>query len=199
MTSATAIARYVVAFAIVIVLSGCHRSPDRNPVTAVDLVREFDRAERRPAAVFRVTDHRVGDLAQPSIVAPVPSRMTWSLPLPERGVFRASVALSDPPDGASPAAVRLRVGVSDHRIFEGLGAVTLEPGARRWVDLRADLSAYAGWKWSLFYRPHRQTWRLNLAADATGGEPAVVVWGSPSIVTDSGSAREYAIRRRSTF
>lgn len=125
--------------------------------------------------------------------------MTWSLPLPERGVFRASVALADPPGGAPAAAVRLRVGVSDHRIFEGLGAVTLEPDARRWFDLQADLSAYAGWKWSLFYRPGRQTWRLNLAADAAGGAPALAVWGSPSIVTDSEAAREYAIRRRSTF
>lgn len=180
---------------LLIILSAC-RIPDRNPVTVVDLVREFDRAEKRPAAVFQMTDHRVGDTARPSIVAPVPSRLTWSLPLPKRGVFQAFVALPDPPAGTAGAPIRLRVGVSDHRIFEGLSDVTLTPGERRWFSLRADLSAYAGWQWSLFYRPDRVTWRLNLAADGAEAAHAIAVWGSPEIVTDSESAREYAIRRQ---
>ena len=121
--------------------------------------------------------------------------MTWPLPLPRRGVFQAFVSIADAPPGTVAAPVRLRVGISDHRIYEGLSDVMLNPGTQQWTDLRADLSAYAGWKWSLFYRPERVTWRLVLAADATSAAPATAVWGSPEIVTDTRSAREYAARR----
>ena len=126
----------------------------------------------------------------------MPSRLTLALPLPRRGVFHARVALAEPQPGARPAAVRIRVGVSDHRIYEGLTELTLAPGERTWVDVRADLSPYAGWKWSLFYRPDRITWRVVLAADATENVPATVLWASPEIVTDTKSAREYSARRQ---
>ncbi|MGH9371214.1 MAG: hypothetical protein ACRD15_06755, partial [Vicinamibacterales bacterium] len=58
------------------------------------------------------------------------------------------------------------------------------------------LSAYAGFKWSLFYRPDRITWRVVLATDAVGSGSPRAIWGSPEIVTDHRSAREYVTRRR---
>jgi hypothetical protein len=119
-----------------------------------------------------------------------------SLPLPRRGVLRAFVALGEAPPGIVAAPVRFRIGVSDDRIYEGLLERILAPGGRSWTELRVDLSAYAGWKWSLFYRPESMTWRVVLAADATGVAPAAVFWGSPEIVTDTQSAREYALRRQ---
>jgi hypothetical protein len=156
-------------------------------------MREFGRAEKRPAVAFDIAEREVGGTSRPAIVAPVPSRLTWSMQLPKRATFQAVVALSNPPPGIAPAPVRLRVGISDHRTFEGLSEVTLSPGSG-WADLRADLSAYAGWKWSLFYRPDRITWRLNLSTDAIGGLPAIALWSRPEIVTDTQSAREYAAR-----
>ena len=81
-------------------------------------------------------------------------------------------------------------------IYEPLTQVVLSPDARGWTDLRADLSAYAGRKWSLFYRPDRIVWRLVLAADAIDTAPATVLWGEPQIETDTESAREYAARRQ---
>lgn len=175
-----------------IVSSGCVQSRDAVPVTAVALIRDFDRAETRPPSGFEVSTQQRGDVVHPSIVAPVPSRMIWPMPLPRRGSFRAFVSLAqrtDPP-------VRLRIGVSDHRIYEGLADVTVPPDGGRWIELRADLSAYAGWKWSLFYRPDRVSWRIVLSADATGAAPSRAVWGSPEILADTKSALEYAARRR---
>jgi hypothetical protein len=156
----------------------------------------MDRADKRPAGGFSIAMPQVNGAPRPAIAAAVPSRLTLALPLPRRGVFHAFVALADGPPGATAAPVRLRVGVSDHRIYEGLTELILAPGARTWIDLRADLSAYAGWKWSLFYRPDRITWRIVLAADAMENVPARVLWGEPEIVTDSDSAREYFARRQ---
>ncbi len=156
----------------------------------------MDRADKRPPAGFTLGPHEVGGVPHPAIAATVPSRLTLALPLPRHGVFHAFVAIADPPAGARTAAVRLRVGVSDHRIYEGLTAVTLVPGNRAWTEIRTDLSAYAGWKWSLFYRPERTLWRLVLAADATDDAPGTVLWAGPEIVTDTQSAREYTARRQ---
>jgi hypothetical protein len=196
MTSAIARAGQVHCLLAAIVLSGCPSSTPSAPVRAVDLIRELDHAEQRPPHGFAVAEHRLDGVVRPVIVAVVPSRLTLPLPLPRHGVFRALVALSDPPPGVRAAAVRLRVGVSDHRIYEGVTEAILPPGEQTWMDIRADLSAYAGWKWSLFYRPDRTTWRVVLAADATDNVPATVFWGMPEIITDTMSAREYSARRQ---
>jgi hypothetical protein len=179
-----------------IVLCGCRSSTPLAPVRVVDLIHEMDRAEKRPPGGFAIAMQQVDGVARPVIAAAVPSRLTLALPLPRHGVFHALVALADGPPGARAAPVRLRVGVSDHRIYEGVKELILTPGTRTWIDLRADLSAYAGWKWSLFYRPDGITWRVVLAADATENVPATVLWGAPEIVTDTESAREYTARRQ---
>ena len=171
-----------------LLLAGCRAPVSSAPVVIVDFIKEFDRADQHPAAGFALADHVISGTRHAAIVAMAPSRLTWSLPLPRHATFRAVVA----PTGPTP--VRVRVGVSDARIYEGLAEATLTPGAG-WVTMTADLSAYAGWKVSLFYRPERQAWRVNLSADAIGGQPAQVAWGSPEIVATTADALEYMKRR----
>jgi hypothetical protein len=118
----------------------------------------------------------------------VPGRIVWQLRLPRRGVFHTLVAL----DG--PASVRVRVGISDDRVYEERARARLTADRRDWTSLDVDLSPYAGWKWSLFYRPDRIAWRVVLSADAIDGVPGRVVWGVPVITTDADGAREYARR-----
>jgi hypothetical protein len=91
--------------------------------------------------------------------------------------------------------VRVRLGISDNRVYEGLAEHTLNPGTG-WTEFRTDLSAYAGIKASLFYRPDRITWRLVLSTDRVGPAPATAVLGSPEILTDVSSAKEYLTRRQ---
>jgi hypothetical protein len=113
--------------------------------------------------------------------------------LPHRGLFRAFAAQK--PSGTPAGPVRVRVGISDDRIYEGLAEAVLKPGEMRWTEIQVDLSAYAGWQWSLFYHPDRITWRVVLASDPIGEAPAAVLWGAPQIVTDTDAAVEYASRR----
>jgi hypothetical protein len=153
-------------------------------------------AEQRPAGAFTLTAASLGGVSRPVVAAAVPSRLTVRLPLPRDGVFHTMVALADPPIGTQRAGARLRLGVSDERTYEQLTEVVLTPDARGWTEMRADLSAYAGWKWSVFYRPDRIVWRLVLAVDAVDTGPATVLWGEPRIETDTESAREYVARRQ---
>jgi hypothetical protein len=156
-------------------------------IAVVDLIKEFDRADGRPAGTYTIAEYTAAGSALPSITGPAPGRLTWTLPLPRHGMFRARVATASAP-------ARVRVGVSDNRIYERLAELDVAPGA--WSPIILDLSDYAGWKWSLFYRPERQAWRLNLSADAPGGVPATIAWGLPEIVAPAGDAAlEYAKRR----
>jgi len=185
---------HTLAVASLLLLAGCSGSVGGVPVRVIDLLNEFDRAERRPVPGAEAPAFEIAGVARPAIVMPVPSRVTWSVPLPRRGLLRTSAALA-PAASATPPPVRVRIGISDHRIYEGLSekVVTDRDG---WVEFSVDLSAYAGWKWSLFYRPDRVTWNLVLAADAGGEGAATVVWAGPEIVTDAAAAREYAARRQ---
>lgn len=89
----------------------------------------------------------------------------------------------------------MRVGISDNRIYEGLTEAVLTTREPRWTEVHAELSRYAGWQWSLFYHPDRTIWRLVLSTDPLDGTPAAVMWGTPSVFTDTDSALEYASRR----
>lgn len=172
--------------------AGCRPRSDAAPVPVVHLLRELDAAERRPPSGFLVTAHEKDGGARPAVVVPVPSRLTLPLPLPRRGVLRTALAVqSDDPAGA----VRFRVGVSDHRVYENLDDIVVTADRPGWMELRTDLSAYAGFKWSLFYRPDAVTWRVVLAADTLGGPPVRGVWAAPEIVTDRAAAVEYVERR----
>ena len=187
--------RYALAIFAVILFAGC-RHVEQPSIQAVNLLREVDAAEKRPPAGFQIADREIDGVSRPSLVVPVPSRLTIPLPLPRDGMLRAFAALEPPRPGQPAASVRLRVGVSDDRIYERLTDVVLTPGQQGWVDVRTDLSAYAGRKWSLFYHPERVTWRVVLAADAIDGVPTTAVWGSPEIVTDREGAKEYTARRQ---
>jgi hypothetical protein len=196
MTSAIASPRHIPVLVILLFISACGPRPDPVPVPVVDLIRCFERADKRPDTGFTMTTYSAGGATHPSIVATVPSRFTCAFPMPRRARFHAYMALASQSGGAPAGSARVRIGISDDRIYEHLTERILTPGDPRWIDLSADLSAYAGWKWSLFYRPDRMTWRLVLATDSIDGTPSKVVWGLPQILSDGASAREYVARSR---
>ncbi len=169
---------------------------DPSPVRIVNLVRDFRDAEARPSlAAFEVADVSVAGQSEPAIRTIAPSRLIFVLPIPRRSSFTARVAIEGGIDGAPPQPLRFRVGVSDDRIFEQLADVLLTPGVQAgWTELGADLSAYAGWKWSLFYRPEERRWRLVLSTDAVSGVRGRGVWGAPGIDGDRSAAREHVER-----
>lgn len=166
--------------------AGCRPAPSSAPVPVVDFIKEVRRAEQRPSA-YTITEWNAAGTIRPALAGPSPGRLIWTLPMPRGARFEAQVA-------AAGAPVRVRVGISDERIYEALAESTIAPGTA-WAPMSLDLSAYAGWKPSLFYRPDRMVWRLVLSADAVSGAPGTVAWGSPQIVASSRNALEYQSRR----
>jgi hypothetical protein len=159
-------------------------------------MRDVRDAEARPSrAAFEVADVSVAGRSEPAIRTIAPSRLVFVLPVPRRSAFVAQVAIDGGVDGAPPQPLRFRVGVSDDRIYEQLAEVLITPGVQTgWTELRADLSAYAGWQWSLFYRPETERWRLVLSTDAPSGVRGRGVWGAPGIDGDRSAAREHVER-----
>ena len=170
---------------LLVAAAGCRAGAPPDSIAVVDFIRDVDLADRRPSS-YAAGSFTAGGQLLPAVVGPAPGRLTWMLPLPRHGRFRAAVA-------ARGAPVRLRIGISDDRTYDGLGQATLQPAAP-WTAIDIDLSAYAGWKPSLFYRPDRVRWRFVLSADAITGVPASVAWGRPEIVAPPGDVREYLRR-----
>ena len=111
--------RHVLSIVVVILCAGC-RHVEETSVPAVNLLREFEAADKRPSTGFEIADREVDGISHPSIVAPVPSRLTIPLPLPRHGVLRAFVSLEPVAGGAPAAPIHLRIGISDDRIYERL-------------------------------------------------------------------------------
>ncbi len=99
-----------------------------------------------------------------------------------------------PPE--ADGAVAVRVGVSDNRIYNTVVEPTIATTNKdAWVLVDADLSLYAGRKWSLFYRPDETKWRIVIGTHVISGTVANVYLGAPALMSDVEGAREYLRRQ----
>ena len=138
-------------------------------------------------------EHTFGGVSRATLVVPAESRVTWQQFVPHRG--RLQVHVGFPPGAAG--AIAFRVGVSDNRIYNTVSEATIataDAQAKGWIPVDADLSLYAGRKWSLFYRPDETRWRLILGTHVLSGEVPSVYLGAPALMTDVEGAREYLRR-----
>jgi hypothetical protein len=165
-------------------------------VRTIDLIKVLDHAELRPSsASFQLAEHTFAGQPRASIVVPVPSRITWPTAIPRRATLGLDAAAV--PRGGGVAAVRVRIGISDDRVYEALAERTILTDTAAWTPIAVDLSPYAGRKFSLFYQPDGRTWRLVLAADVAEGA-ADLYWGNPGIDTDAAAARDFTRSRAQT-
>lgn len=113
--------------------------------------------------------------------------------MPHRAALRVYAAV--PPDSA-PASAAVRLGISDGRLYDHLReqVITSDESAKDWVAVSADLAAYAGRKFSLFYRPDFTKWQVVVGTFVVSGSPGGVVLGEPGLYADTESAREYQDR-----
>jgi hypothetical protein len=147
----------------------------------IDLMSELPRAERRAHGAIdqlvRIDLVNIGGDVEPALVMDAPARVIYSLKMPGTARLRTRVAVTSNGGGVA-SGVQIRVGVSDDRFYDELLRLRLLP-AQPWTPVDVDLSRYSGPKWSVFYQPGRQTWKLILNADVMPGGAAA--WAQPAI------------------
>src|SRR3954452_15374700 len=126
MTNAIAATRYLACVVVSLILGACRYSNPSAPIRPVDLVHESDRPDKRPPAGFAIAERDIGGLRVPVIAETATSRLTFDLPMTRDGARRARAAFETRTPESSPG-VRLRLGVSDQRIYEGLSETVLAP------------------------------------------------------------------------
>jgi hypothetical protein len=161
----------------------------------VDFLRKLQDAERRPTSGrFDAGEHTFGGRSLASLVVPAESRLTWTIAVPHRARLRLLAAV---PATNGEASIAFRVGISDERLYNTLVELPVssaETAARGWVPVEADLSRFAGWHWSLFYRPDSRLWKIVIGTHVLSGDPPAAYLGIPALMTDAEGAREYLAR-----
>jgi hypothetical protein len=154
----------------------------------IDLLSLLSHAEKRPLGVsgtaFSFRTVQIGGQSQPAVAVPQPSRVGWVLKIPRRATLTGYAGLEPDATGKYAGDATFRIGVSGGKLYEQVFERRLNPAAneadRAFVPLSIDLSAWAGWQWSLFYRPSESSWKIVFSVDgpATSNTP---YWVAPMI------------------
>ncbi|MEO7192377.1 MAG: hypothetical protein ABI051_15095 [Vicinamibacterales bacterium] len=105
--------------------------------------------------------------------------------IPQGATLASALAVEAGADSPSTLGVAFRVGISDGRTYEQLLDRTVLAGdSPAWQAVELDLKRYAGWQWSLFYRPSSLAWEIVLNAyptAPTSPDSLRALWATPQI------------------
>lgn len=173
------------AIALLVSAGGCGKPAQP---THIDLLSLLARAEKRPPVTgedaFVVGDIQFDGRVIPAVIVPQPSRIVWTVRIPRRATLTGHAGLAPDRTGKYAGDAVFRIGVSGGRIYEQVFERRMTPveveSDRTFVPIAVDLSAWAGWQWSLFYRPSESTWNLVFSVDGarTTDTP---LWLAPAI------------------
>ena len=153
----------------------------RGSADRIDLIAQYDQAEKRGAGPYAVVDATLAGETKKAIAFPPNGRIIFRVKVPEDGWLKLYLGVKPEAWTVEGNGVYFYAGVSDTRAFEKLFEQTLNPfknpSERRWIPVMVDLSAYAGENMEVI---------LNTVASGPGGPPDVrgdmPLWGAPEIV-----------------
>ncbi len=151
----------------------------------IDLLERFAAAEKRPPEpnLFSVADVTLAGVTKQAIaIQPTAgTRIIYKVRVPDDGWLWVSLGMHPDSWTKEGDGVKFLVGVSDGRAFEELFAQHVHPfanqGDRKWVDVRVDLSTYAGEDVDLIFNTY-----ASLPGAATDTRNDLPLWGNPEIV-----------------
>lgn len=161
---------------------------DRLEDGAFDLLAAFPVAEKRTTMgsvheAFELADVTIDGVRRSSLLALPFSRVTWTVDVPPAAVLRTAIAFRPDAWTREGDGATFRVGVSDGQRYEEVYRRYLAPyasaGDRRWYNIEADLSGFAGSRVSVIF--NTEPGELGNAVNDAA------VWGAPRIV--AGAAR----------
>jgi hypothetical protein len=168
---------------VVLVLAGWWLFKRGNGATAVDLIDQFQTAEKRPAGgTFEVIEADLAGVKHRAIYTLPESRIIWKLRVPDDAWLRLKVGMKPESWTAEGDGVLFRVGVSDGRSYEELIVQHVNPfansGDRKWHDVVVDLAPYAGEEISLIFNTNNSP-----AGKGDDDRNDLALWGAPVITT----------------
>lgn len=149
---------------------------------AVDLVSQFASAKRKQPSpeVFTQESATIGGVSHPAIETSQPSRITYNLTVPEKGMLKVSLGILEKGWTMEGDGVLFRIGVSTGGRYDELLSLVIDPfhnaGERSWRDLSIDLSEYAGENVDLIFNTNPGP----PPSDNRNGDFAA--WGAPRVV-----------------
>jgi hypothetical protein len=143
----------------------------------VDLIEQFPQAvEKRPSPeVFSIIDATLAGETKKAIFVKDPSRIAWSVTIPDHAWLRLSLGLTEAAWTVPGNGVQFRVTVFDDERLNVVIDPYKDPSARRWQDFELDLSEYAGENVRIYLKTFAG------AGGDTNGDLAV--FGAPRIIT----------------
>jgi hypothetical protein len=179
-------------FALLAGSGGCRPSGsgEAGSTGYLDLLATAGSASVRPVNhapdVFVVSDITIDGVTKRGFVVPRRSRTEWPIRIPAHAVLALSIGAMPVGEARPSVNATFRIGLSDRRTYETLYQRRVIPGqvppSGVWIPVTVDLSGYAGWQWSLFYRPSQIDWYLVVSVNGpAAGRGWLPVLGTPSI------------------
>lgn len=154
----------------------------------VDFIERFESAtDKRPnAEVFEIVDATIGGETKPAILVKEPSRLVYSVVVPDDGELRVSLGLLEEAWTIEGDGVLFRVLVGAGGPPEEVLNVLLNPYSNRrdrgWQELPVDLSEYSGETVDLYFN-------TNSSPPSSPSQPPqdnrvgdLAVWGAPRLI-----------------
>ena len=175
-------AAVAVVMAVVLLAAGWLLFRRSSSAPPVQLIPAFDSAEKRPAdAAFEVIEADLKGETKRAIAVPPVSRVTYKVRIPDDAWLRVAVGTRAESWTEEGNGVLFFVGVSDGRSFEELFQQHVNPfanpGDRKWIQIWADVSAYAGEEVELIF--NTRAGPDGQAEDVRHDRP---LWGDPEII-----------------
>jgi hypothetical protein len=175
----TAMKRSVWIVAGIIVLGGlvawlAFRGESENVV--INFVDAFGQAvEKRPPGddTFTISDVTLAGTTRRAIVTKNPSRIAWSVTVPENAWLVVSAGVKEEGWTVAGDGVSFRISMNDDEVLNQLIDPYADTSERRWNDFEIDLSEFAGETMNLYLK--------TFTGGNTDGD--LPVWGEPRIVT----------------
>ena len=145
----------------------------------VNFVDDFGQAvEKRPVdASFSVSDVTLAGQTKRAIVTPSPSRIAWTVTIPENARLLVSGGVREEAWTTKGDGVVFRISMNDDEVLNMVIDPFGDPSARKWNDFEIDLSEFAGETVNVFLKTFASP---PGSSDANGDQP---VWGEPRIIT----------------
>jgi hypothetical protein len=176
---------YLIGGAVVVIAAWFLFSTGGGERVAADLIDQFPTAtEKRPnPEAFSVVDATIGGVTKRAILVKDPSRLVYSVTVPEDGELRMSLGLEEAGWTTEGDGVLFRVllgaGAAPSEVLNIQLNPFANPGDRQWHDLSVDLSEYSGETVELFFNTNASP-PSRPARDDRNGDAAL--WGDLRVV-----------------